>query len=252
MTTFKRTLLAVSAVALAFMAFVAPAGAQDETPTTQSTTSTTEVPDGPLATVNIGATDSIMVNVTPEQVEGPCASPAIAHASMEQVGVSPNEHEFIVKFRSYHDACEPFLIRAAVYDMPGFGESWPQALNQFVEFDASQAGEYEVIFNKVTAPCAQYDVIVGETPEVIHPLGEWHGPMLFPFDTATAFQNWDGCPEAAPAPAPAPEAPVQIDAPAELAFTGVGHVIVVILGILLILSGLFLLLLGLGYGSERD
>jgi hypothetical protein len=35
----------------------------------------------------------------------------------------------------------------------------------------------------------QFDVVTGDTPGTIAPWAAWHGPLLFPLDTRTAFQD---------------------------------------------------------------
>ena len=56
-------------------------------------------------------------------------------------------------------------------------------------FTLQAAGVTEIRFTKGCAP-QQFDVLTGATPQVIAPNGEFHGPLLFPFDTNTALQWW--------------------------------------------------------------
>ena len=95
--------------------------------------------------------------------------------------------------------CEPIQAAAVVYGMPGGGFAWDQTLLERTNFTISAAGTIDVTFHKTCHP-AQFDVITGDSPTIIGPLGPWHGPLLFPFDTETA-QQWWGYPCAAPASA---------------------------------------------------
>ena len=87
--------------------------------------------------------------------------------------------------------CSRINVIAAIYQMPGNGVAWPQTLLETAPFTLREPGVTEVIFAKTCTP-AQFDVITGATPPVISPLGPWHGPLLFPFDTSTSLQ-WFGC-----------------------------------------------------------
>ena len=85
--------------------------------------------------------------------------------------------------------CESVRPTAAIYMMPGDGVAWPQQLAQTEDFVISKRGTTEITFTKTCRP-AQFDVIVGATPQTIAPWGEWHGPLLFPFAVETTYQHW--------------------------------------------------------------
>lgn len=216
-----RTFLKTIPLALAALIFVAaPAGATEDPP---------ETPD-PISEVL--TSENITVTITPDDpqpkdLDGKdlCVDPATASLRLKQAGVGTNDGKFTLKFSTPDRWCTALKVTAAVYKMPGNGEAWPQTLTETLEFRIKAAGKYEVSFD-LAAQCSQFDVINGnDTPEIIAPIGEWHGPLLFPSDVNTSFQNWDGCPSAPPVttPAttvPAPEAPAPAPAAAELAFTG--------------------------------
>jgi hypothetical protein len=100
--------------------------------------------------------------------------------------------------------CAPVTATAAVYGMPEDGRAWPQHLLETVDFVLHEPGVTEVRFTRDCAP-TQFDVLTGATPPVIAPWAEWHGPLLFPFDTSTALQSF-GC---GPTPV-VPEVPVAL------------------------------------------
>ena len=87
--------------------------------------------------------------------------------------------------------CAPIAAAAAVYAMPGNGVAWPQDLVERQDFVLDDAGVTEIEFTKTCLP-AQFDVVTGATPARISPVGERHGPLLFPMDTRTARQHWGG------------------------------------------------------------
>ena len=78
--------------------------------------------------------------------------------------------------------------------MPDNGDAWPQTLVERVDFRLDVAGVTEVRFAKECSP-VQFDVITGVSPQVISPTGEWHGPLLFPFDVATSLQYFGDGPD---------------------------------------------------------
>lgn len=85
--------------------------------------------------------------------------------------------------------CAPIAATAVIYAMPGKGSAWPQTLQQAVPFTISEAGTTTVTFTKDCTP-AQFDVVTGATPDRITPFGGvMHGPLLFPGDINTAFQD---------------------------------------------------------------
>lgn len=172
----------------------------------------------------------ITVEQTPDEEQGPCnGTPALVLRNF----IGGDDEAWRLTIIVDEPLCSPIDATAAVYAMAGFGEAWPQTLTETLDFTLQEAGRTVVSFSK-DAQCSQYDVIVGDTPPVIAPLGEWHGPLLFPFDVNTSFQNWDGCPEVAAVTTLPPE-----PAPAVLALTGSNATPFTA-------GGAFLLLLGAG------
>lgn len=102
---------------------------------------------------------------------------------------TPEYFELVIKATAR--PCAPIKATAAIYGMPGSGVAWPQRLVETKNFTISKAGTTRVRFTKTCDP-VQFDVLTGATPEVISPLGPWHGPLLFPFDMETSYQYW-GC-----------------------------------------------------------
>lgn len=94
---------------------------------------------------------------------------------------------FTLRITAASAPCTPIDAKAVVYAMPGNGEMWPQTLSEVAPFTISEAGVTEIVFAKGCNP-VQFDVLTGDTPQEISPLGAWHGPLLFPFDTATSLQ----------------------------------------------------------------
>jgi len=84
--------------------------------------------------------------------------------------------------------CQPVTAVAAIYAMPTDGSQWPQRLAETKSFTISQAGTTDIVFTKDCSP-SQFDVLTGDTPAVISPLGERHGPLLFPTSLDTAYQD---------------------------------------------------------------
>jgi len=201
------------ALGMVLLAPTAIAGAQtdDSTPDEETTSSVPEdtvpdtVPEDTSTTVPEVTTPedttpddprivlegtNIRIVQTPDEEQGPC-SPIPATALINYVGST--DEEFILKIVAQDPLCDAIEATAAIYGMPGNGEAWPQTLVETLDFRIKEAGEYVVTFTKTCDP-VQFDVITGDTPPVIAPLGEWHGPMLFPFDTNTSLQHW-GCDE---------------------------------------------------------
>jgi hypothetical protein len=87
--------------------------------------------------------------------------------------------------------CVAKQAAAVVYRMPGDGVAWPQELVERRELVIGPAGVTEIVFERTCMP-AQFDVVTGATPARIAPWAAWHGPLLFPGDTNTAFQDWGG------------------------------------------------------------
>jgi hypothetical protein len=96
---------------------------------------------------------------------------------------------FVLRILTDVPLCQPVVAAAVIYEMPGNGRAWPQQLRERREFELQPAGVTEVRFDKTCMP-AQFDVVVGASPSTIEPFGQWHGPLLFPGDTATARQHW--------------------------------------------------------------
>lgn len=158
---------AVIAVALAFAGLLAPGtvGAQPEQ----------------------GSEASIEIVQTPSGGGGFCLPAALA---MRQ-STSNDATTFRLRITITAPLCSRINAVAAIYSMPGNGVAWPQTLQQTKSFTLREPGVTEVIFTKGCDP-VQFDVITGSTPQTIAPWGQWHGPLLFPFDPSTSYQYW-GC-----------------------------------------------------------
>ena len=135
--------------------------------------------------------------------------------------------------------CTAIHPTAAIYAMPGNGEAWPQTLVETLDFTIKEAGRTVVHFTKTCDP-EQFDVVVGDTPPVIAPLGEWHGQLLFPLDVNSSHQHW-GCPPPEVASVTTLP-PAEEVAPAELALTGTSSTPVALGGAALLFVGAALLL----------
>lgn len=177
-------------------------GSEDEVedPTTTTTTTTTTTAPAPTA-------ENITVVFTPAEVQGECG--AREQVLKNYIGSPPES--FHMRIVAEAPLCEPIEAKAAIYAMPETGtEPWPQTLVETLPFTIQEAGTYDVTFTK-TCQRVQFDVLTGDTPQVIQPLGEWHGPLLFPFDVNTSLQHW-GC--------PVEVAGITEERPAQLALTG--------------------------------
>lgn len=138
----------------------------------------------------------VMVEQTSKNAVGECA-PGVFGLTYN---VMSNEDVFQLTVNSNSDPCSPITAHAVVYGMPGGGQGpWPQTLLEKETFTISEAGTTVITFSKDCSPM-QFDVLTGATPEVISPDGAFHGPLLFPFDTETAFQYFGdpGCAEVSP------------------------------------------------------
>jgi LPXTG-motif cell wall-anchored protein len=174
---------------------------------------------------------NITIVQTPDPVQGPCQPiPASALSNY----VLSNPEVFRLRIVLSAPLCEPLEAVAVIYAMPGNGESWPQTLVERLPFTLLEAGTTDVTFTKTCDP-VQFDVLTGATPEVIAPLGEWHGPLLFPFDTNTSLQHW-GCTEVLPVTI---EPEVQ---PVQLALTGSTSATTATAGGAMLLAGALMLL----------
>jgi len=137
-----------------------------------------------------GASAASASNISIDQTErgdgsGPCA---MAWDSL-RYEIDNDDEAFVLRVLTDVRLCQPIVAAAVVYGMPGNGSAWPQQLLERREFVLQPAGSTEIRFDK-TCTAAQFDVIVGASPQTINPLGQWHGPLLFPGDVRTAFQHW--------------------------------------------------------------
>jgi hypothetical protein len=176
-----------------------------------TTTTTTTVPEtdnsqAPETIVKLAETSYMDIVQTTDNIQGTCL-PSILSLSNK---VSSSETEFVLTVIASAPLCEPVRATAAVYAMPANGVAWPQTLVEATPFTIFEAGTTVITFYKSNT-CVQFDVITGYAPQTISPLGPWHGPLLFPFDLATAEQYW-GCP-----PEPVP---VELAPSTNLEFTG--------------------------------
>lgn len=158
----------------------------------------------------VGETADLAPNITISQtasdVQPSCLPAAMALSYVTQT----DESSFVLRITATAPPCAPITAHAVIYAMPGNGVAWPQQLSEQQTFVLDTAGTTEVRFTKTCQP-AQFDVVTGATPATISPVGAWHGPLLFPYDTATAQQYWGpGCQSAAttavPTSAPATSA----------------------------------------------
>lgn len=160
---------------------------------------------------------NISVTHLPSDASGICLPPLFALRSSTIVGAT----SFTLRITVAAPLCAPLDVTAAIYAMPGDGVAWPQDLRETLGFVLSEPGITDVTFTNDCSPL-QFDVLTGPTPQVIAPWGEWHGPMLFPFDTSTALQSF-GC---GPTPV-VPESPSALLLPlSAAAVVGVGAVVV--------------------------
>lgn len=164
---------------LAGLGFVAgSAGADEEL----------DASDGP-------APSAITITQTPSGGGGLCVPPPLGLTYT----TANTPESFTLRVVAPSAPCSPIEAKAVVYAMPAGatpGNEWPQTLAEVVPFTISEAGVTEIVFAKDCDP-VQFDVLTGATPQVISPTGEWHGPLLFPFDTATS-QQWFGTPGCTP------------------------------------------------------
>ena len=181
--------------------------------------------------------ENIHIVQTPDEEQGECND---TPASVLRDYRGGDDEEWHIRIHVDEPLCTPIEATAAIYGMPGNGEAWPQTLIETLDFTLQEAGVTLVTFTKTCDP-VQFDVIVGDTPPVIAPLGEWHGPLLFPFDVNTSFQHWGCPPPEVEAVTTLPPAPQEV-APAELALTGTSSTPVAAGGAALLLAGAALLL----------
>lgn len=214
---------------------------EDTTPTLDEETTTTagEVVSEETTTT-VDPESRIRIVITPSGKEGLCVPSGLG---LRRNTLSTKEF-FRLTVIVDQPLCEPIEAKAAVYQMPFTDEQWPQTLVEVEPFTIQEAGTYEVTFLK-DEECInlQFDVLTGDTPDTIAPLGQWHGPLLFPFDVATAEQ-WIGCPPPDVAPAtttPIAPAVAGVQQPAALALTGGSSRFALMLGSVLVLAGAALL-----------
>lgn len=147
--------------------------------------------------------DEIDIVATPAPGDGPCRS---ADAALRHQ-VLHDDATYTLRIDVTAPLCEPVDAVAAIYAMPGNGAAWPQRLLQTEGFTLGEPGVVDVVFSKTCRP-VQFDVVTGATPAIISPLGEHHGPLLFPIDVNTSYQHFGGdCPPATPPAPPTPPAP---------------------------------------------
>jgi len=153
------------ALALSFLLGVGTAGAQD-------------LPDGP---------GTITIDQSPVGPTGFCLPPflSLTHS------VAQTPTTFTLTITASPSLCEPVSASAVIYKMPTDGTAWPQQLALKQNFTINGPGTTTVTFHKGCLP-AQFDVVTGATPPVISPTGEWHGPLLFPFDVNSSLQFFGG------------------------------------------------------------
>jgi LPXTG-motif cell wall-anchored protein len=201
------------------------------------TTAVVEAPEETTTTVD--PESRIRIVVTPSGNEDPCVPSTFGL----QRDVESTAEFFRLTVRVEKPLCDPIEAKAAVYQMPFTDDEWPQTLVEVEPFTVQAAGTYEVTFLK-DEECInlQFDVLTGATPDTIAPLGQWHGPLLFPFDLATSEQ-WIGCPPPdVAAVTTVPPAVAGAQQAASLALTGGSNQPALALGSVLVLAGAALLL----------
>jgi LPXTG-motif cell wall-anchored protein len=225
--------------------------APDEETTTTSTTTTV----APEAAPEVPS--RIKITQTPSGNQGICVPKELG---LTYITYSDDE---IFRLSVFNEAplCEPLLVKAVVYVMPDNGEQWPQTLEEVVEFTLFEAGRTDIEFMKDAAEecnALQFDVLTGETPRVIAPLGEWHGPLLFTFDSTTSYQD-TLAPECIPTPPEIlsettlpPAVAGATQAPAQLALTGSSSGTGLALGSVLVLGGAAMLFVSRRRSSVAD
>ena len=142
-------------------------------------------------TASAQTVDNISIEQKTVESTDLCVYPAIAVATNAmRYTYATSDKEFSLEITLDRPLCDPLEASAVIYSMPGNGVAWPQKLKQAEKFTLKSAGTTKIVFTKTCDP-VQFDVVTGETPEVITPLT---APMLlFPFDIKTAEQWW-GCP----------------------------------------------------------
>lgn len=161
---------------------VGTAGAETDTPTPTKP----EVAQAPSSTVISGSIITISQEALPTQ--GACNP--VAQAQLTSATKS-DDSKFQLVVSSLTTPCSPINAAAVVYAMPKgatySGGQWPQTLVERKDFSITTASVTTITFTKA-CDAQQFDVITGDSPKVISPTGEHHGPLLFPGDTSTAQQ----------------------------------------------------------------
>lgn len=145
----------------------------------------------PAASATASPAEShIHIVQTPSEVQGNCSPSTMGLSRV----ITNNATSFKLTIAAAAPPCAPIDAVAAIYAMPGNGTPWPQTLAERMPFRIDKAGVTEVTFDK-TCDAVQFDVLTGATPKTIAPLGEWHGPLLFPLDLETSLQYFGspGC-----------------------------------------------------------
>jgi LPXTG-motif cell wall-anchored protein len=281
-----RTFAAVAVMLAGIAVAASPASAQEGEPVTTETTIDAEVivedtvpdesipeetvpdttPDGEetTTTTTVAPEDTapevpsrIKITQTPSGNQGICVP--------KELGLTYQTYndDQIFRLSVFNQAplCEPLLVKAVVYVMPDNGEQWPQTLEEVVEFTLFEAGQTDIEFTKDAAEecnALQFDVLTGDTPREIAPLGAWHGPLLFTFDTKTSYQD-TLAPECIPTPPQIlsettlpPAVAGSTQAPAQLALTGSTSGSGLALGAVLVLGGAAMLLVSRRRTSVAD
>jgi hypothetical protein len=150
----------------------------------------------------------ISVVVTPAEVQGDCVPTGTGLSYV----VFSDDSVFRLTVTAASPQCSPIDASAVIYGMPGNGEAWPQQLLEREPVVISAAGVYDITFTKECTP-VQFDVVTGVTPQTITPGGEFHGPLLFPFDIETAEQYWGDAEDCPPPTTTTTAAPTTTVAP---------------------------------------
>ena len=137
------------------------------------------------------ADEDVSIVHTPSGQQGDCvpASQAAANGTMT-AAVEDRESDVVMTIDLAAPLCEPIEAKAAVYAMPTSGGSWPQRLSAVRPFTLQAAGTTVVTFVKGCDP-VQFDVLTGETPDVIFNGVVNHGPLLFSTTAVMHFAEGD-------------------------------------------------------------
>lgn len=158
------------------------AGAESDGPTPPKE----PVTAAPSTTVISGSIITISQAAVPTQ--GACNPFAQAQLTY---ATKSDDAKFQLIVSSLTTPCSPINAAAVVYAMPKgatySGGQWPQTLVERKDFSITTASVTTITFAKA-CDAQQFDVITGESPKVISPTGEHHGPLLFPTDVATSQQ----------------------------------------------------------------